>query len=165
MALGTCFAGSSTRNVVSFLRKYFWDESQLEDFSFSDLHKAYFNLFETTFDNVLFAATRAAIDQVDATGRTVLSWATWRGDRQTVTRMLYLGANPDIADVEGQTSLHWACYAGDRFCTRQLLQAKASTVAKDHWGRTPSMVAAINLKLTCLRLLLAHGSDVDASDS
>lgn len=152
------------KTINSLTRTYLWDESRLEIFGFRDLHKAYLDLSGRTFDEVLARTPRSVINQVDANGRTVLSWASERGDHYTVARLLPLGADPDVPDCEGKSPLHRSLHARSVNCMRLLLDAKADIEAKDHLSWTPLMLSAWKRDSCFMKLLLFHGANVHASD-
>ena len=146
------------------MRTYLWDERGLEIFGFQELHKAYLDLSGRTFDEVLAKTPRSMIDQADVDGRTVLSWASERGDHYTVARLLPLGADPDVPDNEGKSPLHRSLYAKSVNCMRLLLDAKAKIEAKDYLNWTPLMLSAWKRKSSFMKLLLRRGANIHASD-
>ena len=157
-------SGPVPKTFNSLMRTYLWDERGLEIFGFQELHKAYLDLSGRTFDEVLAKTPRSMIDQADANGRTVLSWASERGDHYTVARLLPLGADPDIPDNEGKSPLHRSLYARTVNCMHLLLDAKANIEAKDYLDWTPLMFAAWKHEPSFMKLLLRRGANIHASD-
>ena len=104
------------------------------------------------------------INQLDADGRTILSWASERGDHCTVARLLPLGADPDLPDRDGQSPLHRSVRAKSVHSMRLLLDAKADIEAKAYLGWTPLMVSALERDSSFIKLLVSHGADVCASN-
>ena len=131
----------------------------------SDLHKAYLGLSGRDFELELAAIPRSSIDQVDARGRTLLSWASQRGDENTVSRLLAAGANPDKACIDGMTALHQSLYATSTDCMRCLLAAKADIEAKNIVGRTSLQLSAkIISGPQFSKVLVAHGASLETTD-
>lgn len=64
-------------------------------------------------------------------------------DRNLVSELLKLGANPDIKDSYGYTPLHFASYWGMGFyeIVQLLLDAGADRNIRDKYGRTPLDIA------------------------
>lgn len=141
----------------------FDDRSQLISFDFPDLLNAYLDLSGRTFDSVLSQTPRPAIDLVDYSGKTTLSWAARRGDHEAVKRLLNCGADPDHADMSGATPLHWSLSADHTQCMQLLLAAKANVDAKDRDGNTALNIACkINGDASWTETLLSHKSDIES---
>lgn len=135
-------------------------------FEFPELLNAYLDLSVRTFDNVLSQTPRPAIDLVDVSGKTTLSWAARRGDYEAVKRILGCGADPDHADMFGMTPLHWSMWADDEECMKLLLAAKANVDAKDCGGFTALSLAVMLYDDTGLtEMLLSYNSDIESMDT
>ena len=147
----------------TFLRETLWDQSQLGLLGFSDLHKAYLGLSGVVYHTALSATPRSAIDEVDATGRTILSWASQKGDDTTVAELLACGADPNIIDSYGTSCLHYAVLGYSRNCARLLLASKAELEVKDLDGLTPLACAAM-INLGVFEILLKFGADMESQD-
>ena len=107
---------------------------------------------------------RPMVNQRDKQGRTVLFWASRRGDHLNVERLLHCGADPNVADATGMTSLHWACRAADVTCMQLLLQAKADVHATAHGVWSPLQSASNFSNSDSLKLLLKYGADIESTN-
>ena len=146
-----------------FLREILWDQSQLGLLGFSDLQKAYLGLSGVAYHTALSATPRSAIDEVDATGRTILSWASQKGDDTAVAELLACGADPNIIDSSRMSCLHYAVLGFSENCVRLLLASKAELEVKDSSGRTPLKYAAAR-SLEGVKVLLEFGADMETQD-
>jgi ankyrin repeat protein len=119
-----------------------------------------------TFNEVLSATPRSAIDQTDANVRSTLSWASQRGDDQAVAHLLRFGADPNKPDMGGCTPLHYSLFAATIKCMQHLLHFKADVEAKNITGAT-ALHLAIGLEhgLQFVELLVAYGADVEAQEN
>lgn len=149
---------SSTR-----LSNLFHDRSQLISFDFPELLSAYLDLSGRTFDSVLSLTPRPAIDLVDVSGRTTLSWAAQRGDHEAAKQLLGCGADPNHADMSGSTPLHWSPNEYDNECVQILLAAKANVDAKDYVGLT-ALGYAVHMydDAGMTEMLLSYNSDIES---
>ena len=147
----------------TFLRETLWDQSQLGLLGFSDLQKAYLGLSGVVYHTALSATPRSAIDEVDATGRTILSWASQKGDDTTVAELLACGADPNIIDSCGISCLHYAVLGSSENCVRLLLASRAELEAKDIDGMTPLAWAA-RRSLGLFEILLEFGADMETQN-
>ena len=102
---------------------------------FSEAHQSVLQLSSLSEENSIRKLPRYAIDDVDLSGRTPLSWAAQRGDLDAVQELLYRGADPNRADRAGKTPLHWSAEASGDSCLFALLQAGAAADVKDLRGR------------------------------
>ena len=116
-----------------------------------------------TYHTALSETPRSAIDEVDATGRTILSWASQKGDDTTVAELLACGADPNIIDSSGMSSSHYAVLGCVENCVRLLFASKAELEVKDADGRTPLAYAA-RRGLGGIKVLLEFGADVETQD-
>ena len=156
--------------VIISVPDLFSDRSQLATLGLSPLHRAYLGISGATFEEVLTSTPRSAIDQVDGTSRTTLSWACGRGDCYTAVKLLACGADPNKPDISGRTPLHWSTYAKGSCCTSLLLAAKADVDQKTHFGRTAfSMLACACLSefssLKFFQTFTAYGADLECVDN
>ena len=147
----------------AFLREKLWDQSQLDLLGFSQLQKAYLGLSGVAYHTALSATPRSAIDEVDATGRTLLSWASQKGDDTIVAELLACGADPNITDSFGRSCLHYAALGSDENCARLLLASKAELEVKDSNFLTPLAYAAMQ-SLGVFKFLLEFGADMETQD-
>ena len=96
----------------------------VEAFDFTDLHAATMNLDSSmTFKARLALTPREAINDLDAVGRTALSWAAELGDLDKIKTLLMKGADPNLADLSGKSALLWC--APESECLAALLNAGA----------------------------------------
>ena len=144
----------------NFVRKWLWNQSQVDLLEFPELHKAYLSISDVEFSTALCATPRFAIDQVDSLGRTLLSWASEKGDFTIVAQLLACGADPHVTDSSGLNSLHYAVKSSSEKCVRLLLVSKADPEARTIFG-TPLHYAAANGTLGALQALLEFGADVN----
>ena len=109
---------------------------------------------------------RSAINNVDATGCTALSWAVQCCDRDCAEQLLLRGADPGIADLCGRNPLHYAVSSGDVALTQLLVAANADVNSRELNGVTVLHVAA-NLEegTPIIDLLLSRGASLDSEDN
>ena len=87
------------------------------------------------------------IDDVDAVGRTALSWAAECGDGETVRTLLEYGADPDKARPATAYPFHYAAgMTPSGECTKALIQHGADVHVRDPVGLTPLMWSCISLR-------------------
>ena len=147
----------------TFLREKVWDLSGLDILGLSQLQKAYLGVSGVIYHQALSATPRSAVNEVDAMGRTILSWACQKGDDTTVAELLRCGADPNITDSASISPLHHAVMAGSENCLRLLMAAKAELEVKDSYGRTPLSYAAWN-RSGVFEVLLELGADMETQD-
>ena len=109
---------------------------------------------------------RSAIDNVDATGCTALSWAVQCCDRDCAEQLLLRGSDPGIVDLSGRNPLHYAVSSGDMAITQLLIAANADVNSKETNGVTVLHMAA-NLEegTPIIDLLLSRGASLDSEDN
>ncbi|HEY4138813.1 MAG TPA: ankyrin repeat domain-containing protein [Casimicrobiaceae bacterium] len=78
-----------------------------------------------------------------------------------VKRLLARGMDPNSVDPNGDPLLFIAARAGYRATVDVLLAAKANVNAKNRFGDTPLMVAALNGQLEIVRRLRVQGAELD----
>lgn len=125
-----------TEEIQNMLQTLF-SPSQSDHLDLPGLHKALMGLSDRNFDEALDLTGRFAIDAVDASRRTALSWAAERGNEYELSRLLMCGADPNIPDLNCMTPLHWGASAGEARCVQALLLAKADIEARHSLGFTP----------------------------
>ncbi|KAL4425173.1 hypothetical protein ABPG75_009189 [Micractinium tetrahymenae] len=90
-------------------------------------------------------ASGAAVDARDRYGFTPLCQAAWKGQEDSVERLLGAGASPSAANKEGQTAAHLAAKEGDGACLRLLLAAQPeAALLRDNTGHTQLDVSLKN---------------------
>jgi ankyrin repeat protein len=100
-----------------------------------------------------------------ADGTTALHWAIYHDDVELVTRLLASGADPNVANDYGATPLGEAAVAANTAVIEQLLAAGANPSTPGPDGETPLMVLARSSNVDAARLLLEHGTDVNAKEA
>jgi uncharacterized protein len=78
-----------------------------------------------------------------------------------VKRLLARGMDPSSVDPHGDPLLFIAARAGYRATVDVLLAAKANVNAKNRFGDTPLMVAALNGRLEIVRRLRMQGAELE----
>ena len=78
-----------------------------------------------------------------------------------VKRLLVRGMDPNSVSPNGDPLLLIAARAGYRATADVLLAAKASVDAKNRYGDTPIMAAALNGHLEIVRKLRMHGAEIE----
>ena len=109
---------------------------------------------------------RSAINNVDATGCTTLSWAVQCCDRDCAEQLLLRGSDPGIVDLSGRNPLHYAVSSGDIAITQLLVAANADVNSREMNGVSVLHMAA-NLEegTPIIDLLLSHGASLDSGDN
>ena len=74
-------------------------------------------------------------------GRTPLMLAAFRGDLQSVRRLLAVGADVNTRGGDGMTALMFASHGGHATVVRELLQNGANIYARARNGWTPKKAA------------------------
>ncbi|KAK1822459.1 hypothetical protein LTR12_003022 [Friedmanniomyces endolithicus] len=88
----------------------------------------------------------ADVGVVDESGRNLLHYAAWAGDRLPVLRhLLSIKMNIDAKDKRGMTPLHYAAVSpeGDASVVETLLELGADVTATDAQGRTAHRIAVL----------------------
>lgn len=131
---------------------------------FTKIHKIINRILHCDLEREL-SRSPDLINQVDADGRTALSYAAARGEATTVDILLRYGADPNIADRIGQGPLRQSMKAHESTCTTLLLNAGANANHRDNWEQTSLIISVwSNEPLTFVSTLLLAEADIDASD-
>ena len=150
---------------LELLECLFSDRSELAYFHFSELHKACLGLSGKPLEEVLSFTARSAIDAVDNTGRTTLSWAAQRGDYKALELLLRRGANANRPDNSLRTPVHWSVAAENDDCMLLLLQYDALVDARDDSGRTAlSLVASRKQDVAFMETMVRFHADIEGED-
>ena len=132
---------------------------------FSRIHKTILQILHLDLETELLK-NPSLIDEVDADGRTPLSWAAARGDSKSVEALLRHGASPTTPDRIGQAPLRQAMKAHDSSCARLLLAYGALVDQQDDWKQTPLLSAMYYPDSVALATpLLEAGAQVNVRDS
>ena len=141
-------------------------ESWLEEKRFTILHKIILGLTNSrTLEDELSVSSKL-INHPDSQGRTPLSWAAERGDRQAVKTLSIYKADLATADREGNTALHYACQAQNPEVLHDLLAAGAPAAQRNVHAQTPLNWAAFHQDdpRFAEALLAQPGADVNERD-
>lgn len=108
---------------------------------------------------------RSAVDNVDVTGSTALSWAVQLCDSDSVKQLLLCGSDPGHVDLSGWSPLHRAVYVHDVASMHLLLAVKADVNFRTRRGVTAVHVAAkIQGGTTSMETLLSCGASIESPD-
>lgn len=97
-------------------------------------------------------------------GATALAWAAYRGDQESADLLVRASADVNAANDYGATPLWLACSKANAVMVEKLLNAHADPNIALLSGETPLMTAAAAGSLEAVKLLLAHGANVDAKE-
>jgi ankyrin repeat protein len=125
------------RSVFSLEYDSVWFEEQ----QFTTLHKIIFGAVGQNLQAELQLST-SAINQQDSKGRTPLTWASARGDEDSVETLLKFGADPNINCATGNSPLLRSVIARSPRCIRLLLEYGADALHKNTLGFTALHYAA-----------------------
>jgi ankyrin repeat protein len=108
-------------------------------------------------------AAGADVNAKNEFGAFPLSEAAISGSTPLIKTLLDAGADPSEANAEGETALMVVARAGDVEGAELLLKAGADVNAVEAWGQqSPLMWAAAQSQPAMVKLLIAHGADVNA---
>ncbi len=95
-------------------------------------------------------------------GAVPMAEAAMQGNVEILQLLLEHGALPDQTNLEGETALMIAARSGNLPAAELLLEQGAAVNAKESWGGQSSLMwAAAQSQPDMLKLLLAHGADVN----
>jgi ankyrin repeat protein len=107
----------------------------------------------------------ADVNAAQGDGMTALHWAAMNGDAELAQMLIVAGANIRAATRLGTyTPLYLASQHGHAGVIQALVTAGADVTAGTPNGTTPLMVAAASGAVEAVRLLIEHGSEVNAKD-
>ncbi|KAI9666521.1 MAG: hypothetical protein M1821_004457 [Bathelium mastoideum] len=160
------FGKLADERALEAMQTLFEDEEFFETREFPPLHKIVLGLNGTDLALHL-QLTTSTINDVDADGRTALSWAAARGDDQILLQLLKSGADPNKPAPCGRTPLHWASQSSSMLSIKWLLHYAADVNAVDKWLRTPLIYASCNHALddpSLIQLIVDTGANLDFQD-
>lgn len=132
---------------------------------FTRIHKIILQILHLDLEKELLKNS-STVDEVDADGRTPLSWAASRGDSKSVEALLRHGASPDTPNRIGQGPLRQSMQAHDATCTKLLLAYGAKVDQRDNWEQTVLLSAMYYPNPTSFAIpLLKAGAEVNIRDS
>src|SRR5688500_6285020 len=107
----------------------------------------------------------ADVNAAQGDGMTALHWAAMNGDAELTQMLIVAGANVRATTRLGTyTPLYLASQHGHAPVIQALITAGADLKAGTPNGTTPLMVAAASGEVDAVRILIEHGSDVNAKD-
>lgn len=124
VAWNRILSGCLDAKSEDLLRTIFDDDAQLDERQFTTLHKIVLGLLGKDLAEEL-EVTTAHINSTDSSGNTPLSWASARGDLDSVLILLEHGASFDIANDVNAKPIHLAAQTGNVPTIRALVQAGA----------------------------------------
>ena len=108
----------------------------------------------------------ADVNAAQGDGMTALHWAARHGDVELARTLVYAGANLKATTrLGGLTPLLMASQIGDSAIIEVLLKAGADAKTATTNGTTPLMFAAASGRVEAVKLLVAHGADINAKES
>ena len=116
------------------------------------------------------AAVRAALARgvdagaADIDGTTALHWASYRNEVEIAELLLHAGARAQAANRYGVRPLSLACANRHSGLVERLLRAGADANAARDDGETPLMTAGRAGIVESVKLLVAHGANVNARE-
>lgn len=110
------------------------------------------------------------LNLADTAGKSALYMACEKRNKRMVRFLLDQGANADLTEKYGKTPLYMACERGDEAIVRCLLERGASPNIQGPGMQTPLLIAIeaptrMNVKISIIEALLAHGADPHLSDA
>ena len=96
---------------------------------------------------------------------TLLNWAIAKNNLKLVTKLLFLGADPNATDFDGMTSLHYAIlYGADYKVVQRLILGKAKVNVIDEAGNTPLHYIVMkncgDKEIRVINVLLQNGANL-----
>jgi len=125
------------------------DEDDLESFEFTALHHAVLRLSNDDLAKAirdLLKQKNASIDDLDAHGRSAVSWAAQRGDFEDLNDLLECGASPDAPKGKKTPLIYAAGSTKSVACVVRLLASGADPNIVDPAGLNALMWSCINLQ-------------------
>ena len=158
------FGGSLNPGDSARLLTLFPDPEFEDVFEFNAIHKAVLGI--EPLDNAV-QSDRSLIDKGDRFGRSPLSWAALRGDKEKIDFLLSNNAQVDSVNNLGSSPLFMvATFSGAADCVKALLKAGANASLQNQIGCTAlhyavEYAASTPTSLEIMALLLDSGIDVN----
>jgi len=113
----------------------------------------------------LIANKSVDVNVSEADGSTPLLWAAHLNDTDLVTRLLKVGARPNVRNRLGSTPLLEAAFNANTEAIKALLDAGADPKAAGADGETPLMLVARSGNVAAAKLLLDWGADPNVRET
>lgn len=130
--------------------------------------KTYFFEAARTGDNVLlekYVTSGFPVDVRTPQGYTALILAAYHGQKETVQKLIQLGADPCARDHRGSTALMGATFKGELSIAKLLLDQACSKVDdRNRQGQTAAMYAALAGNTQLIDMLRRRGARLDLKD-
>lgn len=130
--------------------------------------KTYFFEAARTGDNVLiekYVSSGFPVDVRTPQGYTALILAAYHGHKDTVQKLIQLGANPCARDNRGSTALMGATFKGELSIAKLLLDQSCSKVDdRNRDGQTAAMYAALAGNRQLVDMLRQRGANLNLKD-
>lgn len=107
---------------------------------------------------------RIAFDQPITSGMSAMSSAAFEGNVDEVKKLAAAGKSINGESGEVFTPLMWAASEGHEIATLTLMELGANPNVRNSFGHSALMEAARGCHLDVVKLLVAHGADVNARD-
>lgn len=131
--------------------------------------KTYFFEAARMGDNVLlekYVTSGFPVDVRTPQGYTALILAAYHGQKDTVQKLIQLGADPCARDNRGSTALMGATFKGELSIAKLLLDQPCSKVdERNREGQTAAMYAALAGNGELIDMLRRRGAHLDLKDS
>ncbi len=145
------------------LEDLFRGQDRLDDWDLTNVHKVVIGRMYADLEQQI-RSSGSSINARDIFGRTALWWAALKGDAASVSTLLHLGADHNIADEVRAPPIHAAVQSGSVEVVQLLLQSGADATVADSWGSTTLMLAIWHNDQCLINLLYDNGVDIDARD-
>lgn len=126
-------------------------------------HAAALNVNESIV--AMLIAAKVDVNAQDAQNQTPCLLAASNPNEHVLAALRSAGANVLAIDLGGQTACHFAAANPNERVMQQLMNTiGVDCRARDRKGNTPLRVVAANGSAALMRILLAHGDDIDLND-
>ena len=147
------------------MSEIFTDDDFMESRQFTTLHKVTLNIITSRTVLSELEITTSALNSMDASKRTPLSWAVARRDYLTTGVLLDHGADPNLVDSERRPPLYYAIKNGDIPSVELMLSHGAKTDLRDAFGGTALHIACKNQdKVQLLDTIMAKTQEINMID-